>query len=113
MSVRNRWLVLLASLVAGCGILGIDGYDGKVTWEVAPEKAVCFGLFETTCLQVREPGASTYESFYGSIEGFDYEPGFQYLIRVGWHKVDPVPIDGPSRRYELIDLLRKEPVAAP
>jgi len=107
-----RRLVLLASLLAGCGILGIDGYDGKATWEVAPEKATCFGLFETTCLQVREPGASSYENFYGSIDGFDFQPGFRYLIRVGWHRVDPVPVDGSSRRYELIELLSKEPVPA-
>lgn len=106
-------LALLASLATGCGILGIDGYDGKVTWEVAPQKAACSGLFETTCLQVREPGSATYENFYGSIDGFDYQPGFQYLIRVGWHKVDPVPVDGSSRRYELLALLSKEAVVVP
>ena len=110
---RLPWrTTVLAVALAGCGIFGIGGYDGEVTWEVAPAKVTCFGPFETTCLQVREPGATAYENFYGSIDRFDYQEGFRYLIRVGWHEIDPVP-DGPSRRYRLIRLIEKEPVPIP
>jgi len=79
---------------------------------VASYRVTCFGPFETTCLQVRAPGDSAWENFYGTIRGFDYQEGFEYLIRVGWHEIQPVP-DGPSREYRLIRLIEKKPAPVP
>lgn len=52
------------------------------TIEVAPEKAPC--VFDPTknCLQVRRPGTGGWEYFSGEIDGFIFEPGFSYIIRV-------------------------------
>ena len=44
----------------------------------------------------------------GGIEGFSYEEGFSYLLRVEKiHIADP-PADAPNIRYKLIKVLSKE-----
>jgi len=103
---RTRYGLLIA-LASACGILTPD--EHQLALYVAPEKVTCFGPFERTCLQVRESPDDPWQLFYDSIEGFDWEAGFSYRIRVAWSEVSPVPADGSSRRYRLVRVLSKRP----
>ena len=62
------------------------GPDGKKYLEirevtVGPALAKCYGVGEQTCMIVDG------EFFYDGIEGFDYEAGYDYRLRIG--KYDP------------------------
>jgi len=79
---------------------------------VGPKLVDCVGVAPQKCLQVKSKPDAEYQLFYSPIEGFNYEPGYEYQIRV---KVTPVanpPADAPAYRYSLVDVVSKTPSAA-
>ncbi len=80
------------------------------TMYVGPETAECVGVAPQTCLQVKESPDAEYTLFYDSIEGFTYEPGYEYELRVRVETVENPPADGSSLRYILIEEVSKTPV---
>ena len=79
---------------------------------VGPEMLPCFGVGPQMCLYVRPYGSPGWEYFYGEIEGFAYEPGFEYVIRIERTTVRNPPADGSIYRFRLIDVIKKTPVPA-
>lgn len=69
----------------------------------------CTGVAPMECLQIRKEGSDTWELFYSEIEGFQYEPGYLYRIRVREEKLDSslVPADASSIKYTLISVEEK------
>lgn len=70
----------------------------------------CEGVAPMTCLQVQEgdslePGK--WENFYSSIEGFTYEAGYLYRLRIRKETLENVPADASSIRYVLVEVLEK------
>lgn len=61
------------------------------------------------CLQVRRGPDEPWELFYGQIDGFEFEPGFTYMLRVRTSAVDSPPADASSLRYELVEVVDKTP----
>lgn len=63
------------------------------------------------CLQVRRSESGPWELFYSQINGFTYEPGFIYKLKIQEEKLDPakVPADAPSIRYTLVSIEEKTP----
>ena len=59
------------------------------------------------CLQVRERPDAPWHLFYDVIEGFTYEPGYQYALRVAVRVVPNPPADGSSVAYRLLAILTK------
>jgi len=94
--------------VAGCRDIFGPG-EGILTIDVAASRVPCQGAFPQECFQVRQQPNTTWTLFYDSIEGFDYEVGFEYTIRVGRRAVPNPPADGSSFAYRLLSLLRKVP----
>lgn len=87
--------------------------DNTTTYWVNSFKVECTGVGPRTCLQVHrgetlEP--ASWELFYSSIEGFDYEPGFIYQLRLQEEEIpaDEVPADGSSIRYTLEEVVEKK-----
>ncbi|CAN5158717.1 hypothetical protein BH23BAC2_BH23BAC2_12250 [soil metagenome] len=75
----------------------------------------CIGVMEGTCLLVQEGnmiGTENWEYFYyvDSIEGFSYEPGFIYNLRVRKTEIKNPMADGSSVRYELLKIISKEAI---
>jgi hypothetical protein len=93
--------VVLAALLAlwGCG--SITGGGDVVTLEVAESRVPCVGVGPRDCLLVRSPGGE-YGMFYSAIEGFAYEPGYRYRLRVSQRAVRNPPADGSSIAYRLV-----------
>jgi len=105
-----RGMLLIGSLCFAVSACGDVGPNVKVvTLEVAATRVPCHGFVATECIQVREPPAADWTYFYDPIEGFDYQPGFEYTIRVAVSPVLNPPQDGSSRTYRLVAVLRKEP----
>lgn len=74
---------------------------------VADSKVDCVGVGPQKCLQIKEDGQADWTYFYNQIEGFDYEEGFFYKIKVDIIKVENPPADGSSLKYKLIEVLEK------
>jgi len=95
-------------LVSACGsLLGPD--TRIVTMDVAPERVPCQGFAPQECLRVRQHPDTAWTFFYDEIEGFTFEPGFEYTLRVRVREIENPQQDGPGLSYRLIALLRKVP----
>lgn len=84
------------------------------TYIVAPEKGDCYGVAPRKCLLVKKNKTDTeWLNFYSPIEGFDFVPGYEYVIKVKEHKIIDVPADASSVHYVLHKVVSKTPVANP
>ena len=72
---------------------------------VGPDMVDCVGVGPRKCLVVDG------KFFYDSIEGFDYEPGYRYMIRMerfdAWLGSEEPPQDASRYGYRLIEILEK------
>ncbi len=75
---------------------------------VDSKMATCTGVGLRTCLRVRESASQDWELFYDRIEGFDYESGFAYELKVKEEKVENPPADASSIKTTLIEVVKKE-----
>ncbi len=83
----------------------------EVTWIVGPELAECVGVGPQTCMQIKENPEDEWQLFYDSIEGFEYEEGNEYVIRVLVEPVENPPADASSLSYTLIEVVAQEEVS--
>ncbi len=81
----------------------------EVTYTIAPEKGDCYGMNPMKCLQVKKGKEALWSNFYSNIEGFDYQPGYTYVLRVKEKKVKNPPADGSTVRYILKKVVYKIP----
>jgi len=101
-------LLVMVSLVA-CKQPQKKGNE-KIFW-VHSSKISCEGVGKMNCLQVKRGEdfeTLRWESFYSNIEGFEYQPGYIYKIKVNESKRKNVPADASSLEYELVEVLSKE-----
>ncbi len=82
-----------------------------VTLYVGPNRVPCMGVAPQTCLQVKENAEDEYSLFYSVIEGFEFEPGFEYELLVNKQVVPNPPADASAFRWTLIEVVSKTPVA--
>jgi hypothetical protein len=61
------------------------------------------------CMQVRRGRDEPWELFYGGIDGFSFEPGFTYELRVDVTEIDDPPADASSQHYALVEVVDKTP----
>jgi hypothetical protein len=69
--------------------------------------AECEGEGRMRCLQVRETDHAEWTLFYGRIEGFTYEEGLRYELRVESVASAGPRADAPRRHLRLIEILSK------
>lgn len=75
---------------------------------VADSRVDCVGEGQFQCMLVKERPEDEWQYFYGSILGFDYEEGYEYLIEVSVKKIDNPPADGSSKEISLVKVWSKE-----
>lgn len=80
-----------------------------ITLFVGPQLLDCVGVGPRKCLQVRESPREPWQNFFDEIEGFGFEPGFFYELRVERHRVTNPPADGSRFRYVLLEMVSKVP----
>ena len=82
-----------------------------MTYWVNSSKAPCVGVGPMECLQVRRSESGPWELFYSQIDGFSYEAGYIYKLKVQEEILDPatVPADASSIRYTLVSVEEKTP----
>lgn len=103
-------LLTLAIVLAGCDVLtGPDEHVERMF--VASYTRECMGMVVQQCMLVKERPEDDWQNFYGGINGFTYEPGYEYELIIGWREIKNPPADGSSRDYRLIRLVSKTPAA--
>ncbi len=102
---------LLVFTTAPAGEMEEDA-DGTIkTLFVGPELVDCVGVAPQQCLQVKENEADEWTLFYDQIEGFTYEPGFIYELRVRETAVENPPADASSLALSLVEVVSQTAVA--
>jgi hypothetical protein len=113
MSPTPKVLIILAALcVAACASPGATPAAGQKTLYVGPELVDCTGVAPQQCLQVKERPEDPYTLLYQPIEGFAFEPGYEYELLVREEAVANPPADASSRRLILVEVVSKTPVAS-
>lgn len=98
-------MLLVAAAVASCG----GNESREETWEVQASEQECFGFEPTLCLSTREGANGRWEYRFG-IDGFHYELGNRYQVKVRITKISNPPQDGSDEEVELEDVLAKTTV---
>lgn len=84
--------------------------DNEKTLYVAPFWQPCVGVSPMLCLQVKDTMEDDWTYFYDRIEGFAYEPGFNYELKVRMEDVENPPADGSSIKWILVEEVSKSAV---
>ncbi|MGJ7347302.1 DUF4377 domain-containing protein, partial [Morganella morganii] len=101
-------------LMAGCSqnARTDQAAENTRTLYIDSELADCVGVAPMKCMKIKESPDTEWEFFYQNIDGFTYEPGYQYRVSVKTTDVPNPPADAPNIRYQLISVLNKDPVPA-
>lgn len=78
---------------------------------VDAKRVPCEGEGISECLRVRESPTGEWTLFYRTIEGFTFEPGHSYELRVEVSSVGNVPADASSLHHRLVEIVSRK--AAP
>ena len=111
-------LFATAAMVGGCGG-GSDALDAEQssagaetkTLYVAHHLSDCVGVGPMECMLVRDTPDGEWQLFYSEIEGFDYEPGYDYELRIRMEDIPDPPADASSIRYILEEVVSKTPMS--
>ena len=112
MRIHRILLPLAAVLLAAC-TRASGTEQQQQTFYVAPYLRACTGEFEQMCMLVKQDPAADWQLLYDDIRGFTYEPGYDYVLIVGWREIPNPPQDSGSREYWLIRQVSKTPAATP
>ena len=104
---RALWILALTGITACSDLFGPR--ERVVVMDIAPQRVPCVGVGPMQCLSVREHPDTAWTLLFDGIEGFSFEPGYQYTIRVAVRTVNNPPADGSSVAYRLLALITKVP----
>lgn len=79
---------------------------------VASEQGDCVGVGPMKCYIVKRNGQTEWEFFYNNIEGFSFEPGYEYVLEVKTEKMENPAADQSSVKYILVKEISKEQKAS-
>ena len=96
-------LILLLMVVVAISCTSKD----TVKFTIAPTTVRCTGSAPQDCMQVKKGNSDQWEYFYDTIEGFNYEKGYEYVLEVKEEKVENPPADASSIRYILVKEISK------
>ncbi len=97
---------------SGTGAATETGVATEKTLYVGAELVDCVGVGPMQCMLVKENPEDDYQLFYSEIEGFTFEPGFTYELRVLVEPVANAPADASNLKYTLVEVVSQEPAEA-
>lgn len=105
--IRLFFISFSAFILLNCTANSQTANSAEKTLFVSSETKDCTGVMPMKCLQVRENAADSWGNFYSNIEGFTYEPGFEYELKVKTEKIANPPMDRSSIKYILVKQVSK------
>ena len=99
-----RVVLILGLLLTGS--LSMNAQDAEArTVFVGPTLVDCTGVAPQKCLQVKDSLDGEYELFYSGIDGFEFQPGYEYELTVEVTPVENPPADAPNETWALVDVV--------
>ncbi len=74
---------------------------------IASEQADCIGVGPQKCFLIKFEGSNDWEFLYSGISGFNYEPGYEYVIEIKKEKVANPAADQSSINYIFVKEISK------
>ncbi len=99
-------LILILSLTA-------KSCDDTKHIYIADHLVDCVSVSPQKCMLVKEKIVDDWTNFYGNIEGFEYEEGYEYLLNVKVETIKNPPADGSSFKYILVEVFEKKKTVPP
>lgn len=97
------WLCLMPFLLCMNSCKEEGPLGEQVIW-IGPNVVDCMGEGPVKCMQIRWTEDGEWETFYDHVQGFQYEVGWTYRLRVNIAERENPPADASSLRYELIEV---------
>lgn len=114
-NLKLLFAALFSLIIMSCATKADAPKDNTERLEINSELIDCMGVAPMKCMQVKYldrtgEDKDSWNTLYGGIEGFDFEPGYVYILEVEKEVLDPktVPADAPSIRYKLVKVVSKE-----
>jgi heat shock protein HslJ len=113
MKMRTTLLTLMLLCLAVVGIMAQEETEtpSDLLITISPFESECVGEAPMACLVIRELPDGELSYFYDDIAGFEYEAGYEYLLRVSQTTVENPPADSSALSYELIEVMTKFPAS--
>ena len=100
--------ILSITLIFLCVAIGCGRSEHVETLIIGPYKTTCVGAFEQECYLEFNAESERWEFFYEGIEGFDFEPGFIWTLKVSLHEREEGIQDVGRYAYRLVAVIDKE-----
>ena len=98
-----RITLILLPFIIGCGL---DEHIETII--IGPYKVDCVGAFEQECYLEFNEESQEWHFFYEGIQGFEFEPGFIWTLKVSLHEREEGLQDVGRYEYRLVEILDKE-----
>ena len=103
--MKKLGLLLIATVAL---LVSCNSPKDTVKMTVASEKRMAMGVAPMEVLLVKEGDATEWSFFYSNIEGFNYEPGYEYVLDVKKEALEnPTPADASSIKYTMVKEVSK------
>ena len=103
--------LIFFSVMIGCdrsGSLITPEKENIETLIIGPYTETCQGLIEQQCYLEFNEESQEWHFFYEGIQGFDFEPGFIWTLKVSLHEREEGIQDVGRYEYRLVEILDKE-----
>lgn len=101
-------LILPITLMFLCIAIGCGRGEHIETLIIGPYKTTCVGAFEQECYLKYNEESERWEFFYDGIDGFDFEPGFIWTLKVKVVDIGTEIQDAGRYDYYLVEVISKE-----
>ena len=109
-------LILSITLILSALTIGCDRAGSVITPDeknieiitIGPYTETCQGLIEQQCYLEFNEERQRWEFFYEGIQGFEFEPGFIWTLKVSLHEREEGIQDVGRYEYRLVEILDKE-----
>lgn len=103
--MNRLFLILLFALPLLIG--GCSSTSDVTRYVIASTCVDCMGVVPQKCMLVKKGNDDNWLLFYSKIDGFNYEPGYEYVLDVKEEKNENPPADGSSIKYTLVKQISK------
>lgn len=97
--------LILLSLTIGCDR---DEADHTEILTIGPYRTECIGAHPQECYLEYNEEAEAWHFFYEAIQGFEYEEGYIYTLKVSLHERPEGIQDVGRYAYRLVEVISKE-----
>ena len=101
-------LILPITLIILSVIVGCNRDEHIETLIIGPYRTECPSFSGSNCYLEFNEESQKWHFFYEGIQGFDFEPGFIYTLKVSLHEREEGIQDVGRYEYRLIEVLGKE-----